>query len=74
MGSTSIAHRFYVIDTEAFDVVLGTDFLVEHSQILSLTLQAPCVLDVDHGDGWKSVTLEQSEHTSSYLRGCKREP
>ena len=43
-GSRSIVHRFYVMDTEAFDFVLGTDFLVEHPQILSLTLQAPYVL------------------------------
>ena len=62
------------MDTEAFDFVLGTDFFVEHSQILSLTLQTPYVLQVDHGDGWESVPLEQSEHTSSYLRVCKREP
>ena len=62
------------MDTEAFDFVLGTNFFVEHSQILSLTLQAPCVLQVDHGDGWESVPLEQSEHTSSSLRVCKREP
>ena len=74
MGSRSIAHRFYVMYTEAFNFVLGTDFFLEHSQILSLTLQAPYVLQVDHGDGWESVPLEQSEHTSSYLRVCKREP
>ena len=74
MGSRSIAHWFYVMDTEAFDFVLGTDFLVEHTKILSLTLQAPYVLQVDHGDGGESVTLEQSEHTSSYLRVCKKEP
>ena len=29
---------------------------------------------MDHGDGWESVPLEQSEHTSSYLRVCKKEP
>ena len=74
MGSKSIAHRFYVMDTEAFDFVLGTDFFVQHSQILSLTLQAPYLLQVDHGDGWESVPLEQSEHTSSYLRVCQKEP
>ena len=38
MGSRSIAHRFYVMDTEAFDFILGTNFFVEHSKILSLTL------------------------------------
>ena len=44
MGSRSIAHRFYVTDTEAFNFVLGTDLFVEHSQIVSLTLQAPYVI------------------------------
>ena len=63
MVSGSIAHWLYVMDTEAFNFVLGTDFFVEHSQILSLTLQAPNVLQVDHGDGGESVPLEQSEHT-----------
>ena len=74
MDSRSIVHRFSVMDTEAFDFVLGTEFFVQHSQILSLTLQAPYVLQVDHGDGWEPVPLEQSEHTSIYLRVCKREP
>ena len=74
MGSRSIAHQFYVMDAEVLDFVLGTDFFVEHSQILSLTLQAFYVLRVDHGDSWESVPLNQSEHTSSYLRVCKREP
>ena len=31
MGSRTIAHRFYVMDTEAFDFVLDTDFFVKHS-------------------------------------------
>ena len=33
MGSRTIAHRFYVMDTEALDFVLGTDIFVQHSQI-----------------------------------------
>ena len=66
--------RFYVMDTEAFDFVLGTDFVVQHSQIHSLTLQAPYLLYVDHGMGRESVSLEQSDHTSSYLRVWKEEP
>ena len=74
MGSRSLVHRFYVMDTEAFDFVLGTDFFVEHSLILSLTLQAAYVLLVDHDDGWESVPLEQSERTSIYLRVCKKQP
>ena len=34
MGSRTMAHRFYVMDIEAFDFVLGTDFFVQHFQIL----------------------------------------
>ena len=74
MGSRTIAHLFYVMDTEAFDFVLGTDFFVQHSKIQSLTLQAPYLLYVDHGSGRESVPPEQSEHTSSYLRLSKEEP
>ena len=74
MGSRSIAHRFYVIDTKAFDFVLGTHFFVEHSHILSLSPQAPYVLQVDHADRGEFVPLGQSEHTSRYLRVCKNEP
>ena len=62
------------MDTEAFDFVLGTDFFVQHPQIQSLTLQAPSLLYVDHGNGRESVPLVQSEHTSSYLRVSKEEP
>ena len=72
MGCRSIAHRFYGMDTEAFNSALGTNFFAEHPQILFLTLQAPYVLHVDHGDGRESLPLEQSEHTSTYLRVCIR--
>ena len=74
MGSRTIPHRFYVMDSEAFDFVLGSDFFVQHSQIQSLTLQVPYLLYVDHGNGRESVPLEQSEHTLSYLRVLKEEP
>ena len=74
MGSRTIAHWFYVMDTEASDFVLGTDFFVQHSHIQSLTLQAPYLLYVDHGNGRESVPLEKAEHTSSYLRVSKEEP
>ena len=74
MGTRTIAHRFYVMDIEAFDFVLGTDIFVQHTQIQSLTLQAPYLLYVDHGDGRESVPLEQSEYPSSDLRVLKQEP
>ena len=62
------------MDTEAFNFVLVTDFFVQHSQIQYLTLQAPYLLYEDHSSGRESVPLEQSEHTSSYLRISKEEP
>ena len=53
------------MDTEAFDFVLGTDFFVQHSQIQSLTLQAPYLLHVNHGSArvgkvLTKVALERS--------------
>ena len=74
IGSRSIAHRFCLMDTEAFYFVLATNFFVKHSQILSLRLQAPNVLQVNHADGGESVPLGQSKHPLSYLKICKKEP
>ena len=74
MGTRAIAHRFYVMDTEAGDWGQGTEFFVQHPQIQSLTLQAPYLLYVDHCSGRESVPLEQSKHTSTYLRVSKEEP
>ena len=74
MGAKGIAHQLYWMNTEAFHFVLGTNFFVEHAQILSHTLQAPYILHVDHGGGQESVPLEQSDHTSSYLRACEKVP
>ena len=74
MGSRTIAHRFYVMETEAFDFVLGTVLFVQHTQIQSLTLQVAYLLYVHDGDGRESVPLEQSEFTSSYLRVLKEAP
>ena len=36
MGPRTIAHRFYVMDTEALDFVLWTDLFVQHSQCSAL--------------------------------------
>ena len=58
MGSRTIVHWFYVMDTEAFDFVLGTDFFVQHSQIQSLTLQAPYLT-------WTRARAESPCHWSS---------
>ena len=57
MGSRTISHPFYVMDTEAFNFVMGTDFLTQYPEILSLTLQSPYMLWVDHGGGRVAVSL-----------------
>ena len=74
MGSRSIPHQFYVMDTEAFDFMLGTHFFTEHPEVLSLTLQAPYVLHVDHGCGKESVPLEHNGQVSQHLRVYKKVP
>ena len=50
MGSRTIAHRLYVMDTEALDFVLGTDFFVQHSQIRT------------SGRGWESARPRTPHH------------
>ena len=55
MGSRGIPQRFYVMDTEAFDFMLGTDFFTGHRELLSLTLQAPYGLHADRGCRKESV-------------------
>ena len=74
VGFSSIAQLFYVMDTEAFDFVLGTDFFAEQIRIPSLTVQAPYILHVDDGNGGESVPLEQSEQTARYVGVRKKEP
>ena len=70
MGSQTIAHRFFVMDIEAFDFALGTDLFVQHSQIQSMTLQAPYLLYVDHGNGRESVPLEQHVPVPDRVSEC----
>ena len=65
METRSMMHRFNVMDTEAIDFVLRTNFFADHPQILSLTLPAPYVLYGDHGEGQESVPVEHSEPTEA---------
>ena len=74
MGTNDLAHRFYVMDTEAFDLVVGTGFFTEHPQIPSLIVHSPYVLHVDQGQGKDFVPLEHTGEGSRLLRVCKRDP
>ena len=44
MASSSIAHRFYVMDTDAVDFVLGTDFLVRTPRLYPSPCKHPTSL------------------------------
>ena len=69
-----LPHLFYAMNTEAFDFVLGTNFFTEQSQVLSLTLQVPCVLHVDHGRGKEFIPPEHTGQLCHYQGVCKKEP
>ena len=59
MGSRTIAHRFCVMNSEAFDFVLGTDFFVQHSEIQSPTPKRPT------SSTWTTAMAESPCHWSS---------
>ena len=49
-----------VLDTDAFDIVIGTDFLQRNLQVKHLSLQRPYALHCDFGSGLFSVPLDLS--------------
>ena len=49
-----------VLDTDAFDIVIGTDFLRRNPQVTVLSLQRPYAVHCDFGSGLFSVPLELS--------------
>ena len=57
-----------MLDTDAFDIVIGTDFLRGNPQVKRLSLQRPYCLHCDFGSGLFSVPLEQSGRKESGLR------
>ena len=36
LGSREVSHRAYVLDTDAFELVVGTDFIVHHPEVKAL--------------------------------------
>ena len=57
-----------VLDTDAFDIVIGTDFLRRNPQVKMLSLQRPYSLHCDFGSGLFCVRLELSGRKESGLR------
>ena len=61
-----------VLDTDAFDIVIGTDFLRFNPQVKLLSLQRPYALHCDFGSGLYSVPLKLSGLKESGLHYVNR--
>ena len=64
----TVTQHCSVLDTDAFDIVIGTDFLRRNTQVKMLSLQRPYSLHCDFGSGLFSVPLELSGRKDSGLR------
>ena len=58
LGDENVTEHCRVLDTDAFDIVIGTDFLRRNPQVKMLSLQRPYSLHCDFGSGLFSVPLE----------------
>ena len=67
MGRLSTTECTYLptyLDTDAFDIVIGTDFLRRNPQVKMLSLQRPYFLHCDFGSGLFSSPLEHQDEKS----------
>ena len=67
-GDETVTQHCRVLDTDAFDIDIGTDFLRRNPQVIMLSLQRPYSLHCDFGSGLFSVPLELSRRKESGLR------
>ena len=67
LGDETVTQHCRVLDTDAFDIVIGTDFLRSNPQVKMLSLQRLCSLHCDFGSGLFSVLLELSGQKESGL-------
>ena len=72
LGDEQVTQHCKVLDTDAFDIVIGTDFLRRNPQVKLLSLQRPYALHCDFGSGLFSVPLELSGRKESGLRYVNR--
>ena len=68
LGDETVTQHCRVPDTDAFDIVIGTDFLRRNPQVKMLFLQRPYSSHCDFGSGLFTVPLELSERNESGLR------
>ena len=68
LGEEQLIQHCKVLDTDAFDIVIGTEFLRRNPQVKLLSLQSPYALHCDFGNGLFSVLLKLSGRKESSLR------
>ena len=68
LGDETVTQHCRVLDTDAFDIVIGTNFLRRNPQVKMLSLQRPYSLHCDFGSGLFSVPSELSGQKESGLR------
>ena len=72
LGNEQVTHHRTVLVTDAFGIVIGTDFLRQNPEVKLLSLQHPYALHCDLGSGLFSVSLELSRRKESGLRYVNR--
>ena len=75
LGDETVTQHCRVLDTDAFDIVIGTDFVRRNPQLKMLSLHRPYSLHCDFGSGLFSVPLELSRR-KVYKKslGCATQP
>ena len=68
LGDESVRQHYRVLDTDAFDIIIGTHFLRRNPPVKMLSLQRPYPLHCDFGRGLFSVPLKLSGQKESRLR------
>ena len=68
LGNETVTQHCRVLDSDTFDIVIGTDFLRRNPQGKMLSLQRPYSLHCDFGSGRLSVPSELSGRKESGLR------
>ena len=68
LGDETVTQHCRVLDTDAFDIVIGTDFLQRNPQVKMSSPQRPYSLHCKFGGGLFSVPLELSERKECGLR------
>ena len=71
LGDETVTRHCRVWDTDAFDIVIGTDFLRRNPQVKMLSLQRYYSLHCDFGSGLFSVPWSSQDEKSL---GCATHP